>query len=89
MTRASHSSVDIANGARESGSSHGAGGPPGSIPSAFSTSAATPRIANGSDPRATRSSSAAGSPSTLPSSRIDPRERKVGNAATSAECSRP
>ena len=88
-TMASHSPVDIANGARLSMSTNGAGGPPGSSPSAVSTSAAAPRTAHGSAPRASRSSSPGGRPSTLPSSRIAPRERKVGKAATSADRSRP
>ena len=70
LTIASHSSVDMANGARLSGSLSSAGGPPGSSPSAASTSATVPRTANGSAPRATRSSSPAGRPSALPSSRI-------------------
>ena len=53
LTIASHSPVDIANGARLSMSTNGAGGPPGSIPRPFSTSAAAPRTAHGSAPRAT------------------------------------
>ena len=39
--------------------------------------------------RASRSRSANGSPSALPTSRIAPRERYVANDATSAACSRP
>ena len=61
----------------------------GSIPIATSTSRPTFLTAHGSAPRATRSSSPGGSPSTLPSSRIAPRERNVGNAATSADRSFP
>ena len=83
----------FAGGHRERGAGVGVdqarAAPPGSSPSAVSTSAATPRTAHGSAPRATRSSSPGGRPSTLPSSRIAPRERNVGKAATSAECSRP
>ncbi len=42
-----------------------------------------------SETRASRSSSANGSPSALPTSRIAPRERYVAKVATSAACSRP
>ncbi len=75
--------------ARASGSMNGPASVDGSIPIATSTSRPTLLTAHGSAPRATRSSSPAGSPSTLPSSRIAPRERNVGNAATSAERSLP
>ena len=68
---------------------NGPGSLDGSIPIATSTSRPTFLTAHGSAPRATRSSSPGGSPSTLPSSRIAPRERNVGNAATSAERSLP
>jgi hypothetical protein len=89
-TIASHSDVLMANAdARASGSTNGPASVVGSMPMATSTSRPTPRTAHGSAPRATRSSSPAGSPSTLPSSRTAPRERNVGNAATSADRSRP
>ena len=89
-TIASHSLVLIANAdARASGSMNGPGSLDGSIPIATSTSRPTFLTAHGSAPRATRSSSPGGSPKTLPSSRIAPRERNVGNAATSAERSLP
>ena len=68
---------------------NGPGSADGSIPIATSTSRPTLLTAHGSAPRATRSSSPGGRPSTLPSSRIAPRERNVGNAATSAERSLP
>ncbi len=58
-------------------------------PSAVAMSCSTVLPDHPSDERATRSISPGGSPSTLPSSRIAPRARNVGNAATSAERSRP
>ena len=52
-------------------------------------SSATLRAFQPSESRARRSSSAAGSPSAFPTSRIAPRARYVAKLATSAECSRP
>ena len=59
------------------------------VPTATSTSASKFSPAQPSTERATRSISVGGSPSALPSSRIAPFTRKVGNAHTSAERSWP